>query len=109
MRCPQAKIIAGCDARIRQGARIILWWGSRIQSARRPKAGVGQGSFSDPAPSLISTPEFYRKVLLMVDYSTFLNEVEDLLITEALQPWQDQAKDAWTPWTASEEAQSPLG
>ena len=39
----------------------------------------------------------------MVDYSTFLNEVEDLLITEALQPWQDQARDSWMPWTASEE------
>ena len=35
--------------------------------------------------------------------SQFLNEVEDLLITEALQPWQDQARDAWMPWTASEE------
>ena len=39
----------------------------------------------------------------MVDYSQFLNDVEDLLITEALQPWQDHARDAWTPWTASEE------
>jgi hypothetical protein len=39
----------------------------------------------------------------MTDYSDFLNDVEDLVITEALQPWQDQARDAWMPWSASAE------
>jgi hypothetical protein len=37
------------------------------------------------------------------DYSTFLNQVEDLVITAALQPWQKQAGDAWLPWIANEE------
>lgn len=39
----------------------------------------------------------------MPDYSHFLNQVEDLLITEALQPWQDEAQEAWLPWVANEE------
>jgi hypothetical protein len=39
----------------------------------------------------------------MTDYSRFLNQVEDLLITEALQPWQDQAQETWLPWAANEE------
>jgi hypothetical protein len=42
----------------------------------------------------------------MTDYSTFLNQVEDLLITEALQPWQVQAQEAWLPWVANEELKS---
>jgi hypothetical protein len=39
----------------------------------------------------------------MTDYSRFLDEVEDLLITEALQPWRDQAGEAWLPWAANED------
>jgi hypothetical protein len=39
----------------------------------------------------------------MTDYSKFLNQVENLLISEALQPWQDQAQEAWLPWAANEE------
>lgn len=39
----------------------------------------------------------------MTDYAKFLVQVEDLLITEALQPWQDQAREAWLPWAANEE------
>jgi hypothetical protein len=33
----------------------------------------------------------------------FLNQVEDLLITEVLQPWRDEAGEAWLPWAANEE------
>jgi hypothetical protein len=38
----------------------------------------------------------------MTDYSEFLNDVENLFITEVLQPWQDQAQEGWMPWNANE-------